>query len=44
VDDDGESCDPAVVALDIAMNASVFKSGPKALEPKAKLTLHYLVI
>jgi hypothetical protein len=43
VDDDGEGCQPATVALDSAKNDKTFAKGPKVLKPKAKLTIYYLV-
>jgi len=43
VDDDSENCQPAIVALDTAKNAAIFKSGPKTIKSKASLTINYLV-
>ena len=43
VDDNGEGCQPAIVALDSAKNDKTFAKGPKVLKPKAKLTIYYLV-
>jgi hypothetical protein len=43
VDDDGEGCQGAAVALDAARNAKTFARGPKVLKPKAKLTVYYQV-
>src|SRR5262249_42371960 len=43
VDDDGEGCQPATVALDTTKNAGIFRSGPKIVRSKAKLTINYLV-
>jgi sugar lactone lactonase YvrE len=43
VDDDGEGCQPAIVSLDAAKNAGIFKNGPKTVKSKAKLKINYLV-
>ncbi|HEX9443085.1 MAG TPA: hypothetical protein VGA73_03155 [Candidatus Binatia bacterium] len=43
VDSDDEACAPAVVALNGAKNAALFKKGPKVLAPGASLTVNFLV-
>jgi len=43
LDDDGEACAAAIVALDGVKNAKLFAMGPKVLKPRAKLTVNYLV-
>jgi hypothetical protein len=43
VDNDGEGCQPAVVALDTAANAALFAQGPFAFQSKGSMTVSYLV-
>jgi hypothetical protein len=43
VDDDGEMCAAAIVALDGVKNAALFSAGPKVLATGKILTINYLV-
>jgi sugar lactone lactonase YvrE len=43
VDNDSETCQPAIVALHPTKNATIFSGGAKTIKRKAKLTIHYLV-
>ena len=43
VDDDGENCQAAGVALNGAKNTALFAKGPNVLKPGGRLTLNYLV-
>jgi hypothetical protein len=43
VDDDGELCAPAIVALDGGANAALFAGGPVVIATGKKLTVNYLV-
>ena len=43
VDEDNESCEPAIVALNNAKNAPLFSKGPKVLKANGSLTVNFLV-
>jgi hypothetical protein len=43
IDTNVENCAPAVVQLNDTKNAAVFSNGSRTLQPRDKLTVHYLV-